>query len=265
MTVKVCSLSSGSSGNCQYIESGETRILIDAGFSGKRIQELLDQIQVDPATLDGIFVTHEHIDHSKGVGVLSRRFDIPVYANENTWKGMETIVKSVKDHNTKVFHTNKNIELKDFLIHPFDLSHDASEPVGYLIFNNTKKLSFVTDTGLVMEGIKKKISNSHLYFMESNHDVRMLMEGSYPYHLKKRILSTKGHLSNDDAAEVLGDVLKGENEIVLLAHLSQDNNRPDLAYKTVREGLMCQGFDVDNDLRLNMTLRDGISQVYTLE
>jgi phosphoribosyl 1,2-cyclic phosphodiesterase len=264
MTVKVCSLSSGSSGNCQYIETENTRLIIDAGFSGKRVEQLLKEIQVDPRSLDGILVTHEHIDHSKGVGVLSRRYDIPVYANENTWKGMESIVKNVKTHNTKLFSTNRNIELKDVLIHPFNVSHDASEPVGYIIFNNKTKLSFVTDTGWINEGIKKKISNSHFYFMESNHDVRMLMEGSYPMMLKKRIMSLKGHLSNDDATEVLSEVLRGENEIVLLAHLSQDNNKPDLAYSTVRNGLSSQGFDVDNDLRLNMTNRDGISGIYSL-
>ncbi|MGM0396119.1 MAG: MBL fold metallo-hydrolase [Bacillota bacterium] len=264
MTVRVCSLSSGSSGNCQYIETENTRIIIDAGFSGKRIEQLLSEIKVDPSSLDGILVTHEHIDHSKGVGVLSRRYDIPVYANEDTWNGMEKIVKSVKTYNTKVFKTNKNIELKDILIHPFNISHDANDPVGYIIFSNKTKLSFVTDTGWINEGIIKKISNSHFYFMESNHDVKMLREGSYPMMLKKRIMSPKGHLSNDDAADTLSEVLSGENEIVLLAHLSQDNNRPDLAYSTVRNGLLSQGFDVDNDLRLNMTNRDGISGIYTL-
>lgn len=264
MTVRVCSLSSGSSGNCQYIETENTRIIIDAGFSGKRIEQLLNEIQVDPKSLDAILVTHEHIDHSKGVGVLSRRYDIPVYANENTWKGMESTIKNVKTHNTKVFSTNKNIELKDILIHPFNVSHDASEPVGYILFNNKIKMSFITDTGWINEGIKKKISNSHFYFMESNHDIKMLMEGSYPMMLKKRIMSPKGHLSNDDAADILSEVLRGENEIVLLAHLSQDNNRPDLAYSTVKNGLLSQGFDVDNDLRLNMTNRDGISGIYSL-
>lgn len=264
MTIKVCSLSSGSSGNCQYIETENTKLIIDAGFSGKRIEQLLNEINVNPKTLDGILVTHEHIDHSKGVGVLSRRYDIPVYANENTWKGMESIIKNVKSHNTKVFNTNKNVEIKDVLIHPFNVFHDANEPVGYIIFNNMKKLSFITDTGLVNEGIKKKISNSHFYFMESNHDVKMLMEGNYPMMLKRRIRSQKGHLSNDDASEVLADVLKGENEIVLLAHLSEDNNKPGLAYATVKSELMRQGFDVDNDLRLGVTNRDCISKIFTL-
>lgn len=265
MAIKFCSLSSGSSGNCQYIETKETKILIDAGFSGKRVEELLDEIHVNPKDLDAILVTHEHMDHSKGVGILSRRHNIPVYANAKTWESMEKIIKAIKTENTKVFQTNKNIHIKDVLIHPFNLSHDALEPVGYIIFNDMKKLSFITDTGWVNEGIKNKIKNSNLYFMESNHDIKMLMEGSYPWYLKKRILSPHGHLSNDDAGSILGELLRGENEIVLLAHLSKDNNRPELAYKTVRDALLCQGFDVDNDVRLCMTNRDKKTQVFILE
>jgi phosphoribosyl 1,2-cyclic phosphodiesterase len=256
MAIKFCSLSSGSSGNCQYIETKESKILIDAGFSGKRIEELLEEIQVDPKTLDAILVTHEHIDHSKGVGILSRRHNIPVYANAKTWESMEKIVKTIKIENTRVFKTNKNIHIKDVLIHPFNLSHDALEPVGYIVFSDKKKMTFITDTGWVNEGTKEKIKNSHLYFMESNHDVKMLMEGGYPWSLKKRIISQHGHLSNDDAGSILGELLKGEKEIVLLAHLSKDNNKPELAYNTVRNALLTQGFDVDNDLRLCMTNRD---------
>lgn len=265
MAVKFCSLSSGSAGNCQYIETRESKILIDAGFSGKRIEELLDQIHVDPKELDAILVTHEHIDHSKGVGVLSRRYNIPVYANAKTWESMEKIIKNIKIENTKVFKTNKNIHLKDLLIHPFKLSHDALEPVGYIVFSGRKKLSFITDTGWVNESVKQKIKNSDLYFMESNHDVKMLMEGSYPWSLKKRIISPHGHLSNDDAGSVLSDVLRGENEIVLLAHLSKDNNDPDLAYNTVRASLTRQGFDLDKDVRLCMTNRDQKSELFIIE
>lgn len=265
MAIKFCSLSSGSSGNCQYIESKEGKILIDAGFSGKRIEQLLEEIGVNPKDLDAILVTHEHIDHSKGVGILSRRHDIPIYANAKTWESMDKIIKTVKLENTRVFETNKNIHLKDLLIHPFNISHDAVEPVGYIVFNGRKKLTFITDTGWVNDKIKNKIKNSDLYFMESNHDVKMLMEGGYPWALKKRILSPHGHLSNDDAGSVLSEVLNGENEIVLLAHLSKDNNDPELAYNTVKKALVSQGFDVDNDLRLFMTKRDKKSQMFILD
>ena len=264
MSFKFCSLSSGSSGNCQYIEAGNTRILIDAGFSGKRIETLLSSIDVCPKTLDAVFVTHEHIDHSSGIGVLSRRYGIPIYANENTWIGMTPIIKAIKEENTKVFSTDNPIEVKDLTVHPFLVSHDAREPVGYLVYYKNIKISIITDTGWVNEEMKNKIKNSQLYFMESNHDVKMLREGSYPWSLKQRIMSNKGHLSNHDAGEILGEVLSGNNEIVLLGHLSQDNNIPQLAYDTVRESVYEQGLDADNYIRLGMSFRDKSTCIYTL-
>ena len=199
MTIKFCSLSSGSSGNCQYIESDNTRILIDAGFSGKRVEGLLSSIDVSPNTIDAILVTHEHIDHTLGVGVLSRRYDIPIYANSNTWVGMETIIKSIKEKNTKVFNSNSVFDIKDLSIYPVDVCHDALEPVGYIIYYKNIKLSIITDTGRISDKIRNEIKNSDLYFMESNHDERMLRET--PLAFKERIMSTHGHLSNDDAGD----------------------------------------------------------------
>ena len=264
MSIKFCSLSSGSSGNCQYIETENTKILIDAGFSGKKVESLLSSIGVCPTSLDAILVTHEHIDHTMGVGVLSRRYDIPIYANSNTWVGMEPIIKKIKEKNSKVFNTNKTFNLNDLSIHPFSISHDALEPVGYLIYHKNIKISIITDTGWVNDNMKENIKNSHLYFIESNHDVKMLREGSYPYYLKQRIMSNVGHLSNEDAGEVLGDVLSGNGEIVLLAHLSQDNNKPQLAYETVRNIILEQGLDVDNNIRLELSYRDRTTCIYSL-
>lgn len=256
MGIKFCSLSSGSSGNCQYIETEKARILIDAGFSGKKVEALLGSIDVDPSTIDGILVTHEHIDHTSGVGVLSRRYDIPIYANANTWLGMNPTIKTIKEKNTKIFTTNGNFDIKDIGIHPISVFHDALEPVGYVIFHGKYKLSIITDTGRINDTIRNEIKDSNLYFMESNHDVQMLSQGSYPLHLKKRIMSTHGHLSNDDAGLIMGDVLSGNGEIVLLGHLSQDNNIPELAYETVRKGIISQGIDADNDITLNISYRD---------
>lgn len=265
MSIKFCSLSSGSSGNCQYIETENTRILIDAGFSGKKIEELLSSIDVSPTSIDAIFVTHEHIDHSMGVGVLSRRYDLPIYANENTWIGMNPIIKKIKEKNTKIFTTGNELNIKDLTILPFHVSHDALEPVGYVLHHRDIKISIITDTGWVNDNMKNKIKNSDLYFIESNHDTQMLKDGSYPWVLKKRILSNKGHLSNHDTGEVLADVLSGNNEIVLLAHLSQDNNIPRLAYDTVRMSILEQGIDVDNDIRLGLSFRDRATCIYTLD
>lgn len=264
MGIRFCSLSSGSSGNCQYIETDNTKILIDAGLSGKRIETLLSSIGVCPTTLDGIFVTHEHIDHSKGVGIFSRRYNLPIYANSNTWIGMSKIIGEVKENNTKVFISEKDININDLTIHPFKTSHDALEPVGYNIFYKKTKISIMTDTGWVNDNMKNKIKDSHLYFIESNHDVKMLREGSYPWPLKQRIMSTKGHLSNDDAGMILADVLRGNREIVLLAHLSQDNNRPEVAQETVRNSILSQGIDVDRDIRLEISFRDKATKVFSL-
>lgn len=264
MEIKFCSLSSGSSGNCQYIETKNTRILIDGGFSGKRMEALLSSIGVCPSTLDGILVTHEHIDHIKGVGVFSRRYDLPIYANGNTWLGMERMIGKIQEKNIKVFISEEYLDIKDITVYPINIFHDALEPVGYIFFYNKIKISIITDTGWVNDNMKTKIKDSNLYLMESNHDITMLKEGSYPWPLKQRILSTKGHLSNDDAGRVLGEVISGKGEIVLLGHLSQDNNTPDLAHKTVKGLLLNQGIDTNKDITLDLTYRDKVTKVYNL-
>src|SRR5690554_6300898 len=143
MELRFCSLSSGSSGNCQYIETNNTRLLVDAGFSGKRIETLLASIGVSPTSLDGILVTHEHVDHVKGVGVLSRRYDLPIYANINTWLGMGKIIGEIKEKNKKVLETDKFLNIKDIDIHPIKVFHDAMEPVGFIFYYNKTKVSIV--------------------------------------------------------------------------------------------------------------------------
>ena len=173
-------------------------------------------------------------------------------------------IKDVKSENLKVFDSNKIFYLRDLTILPFMVSHDSVEPVGYIIIYKNKKISIMTDTGWVNDNTKSLLKGSSLYFMESNHDLRMLREGYYPWHLKKRIMSTKGHLSNDDAGMILGDILSGFGETVLLAHLSKDNNRPEIAYNTVRSMIKTRGLDADKDINLGMTFRDKTTCIYTL-
>lgn len=264
MSIKFCSLSSGSSGNCQYIETKNTRILVDSGFSGKRVESLLSSIGVCPSTIDAVLVTHEHIDHTRGVGVLSRRYDFPIYANDNTWIGMEKIIGKVSEENTKVFISEEYFEIKDITIYPVNIFHDALEPVGYIFYYNKSKISIITDTGKVDDNMKSKIKGSDLYLMESNHDITMLKEGSYPWPLKQRILSPRGHLSNEDAGITLGDVISGRGETILLGHLSKDNNIPDLAHTTVKDILLKQGIDCKRDITLDLTYRDKVTKVYNL-
>lgn len=264
MGIKFCSLSSGSSGNCQYVETDRIKILIDSGFSGKRIESLLSSIDVNPNEINYILVTHEHIDHVKGVGVLSRKYDIPILANEKTWISMERLIGNVKDKNIRVFQSDKDFELGDLGIYPFKIFHDAAEPVGYVFYHKRTKISIMTDTGWVNDNMKSTIRGSSLYLIESNHDIQMLKDGSYPWYLKQRILSTKGHLSNIDAAKTLIEVLIGNGEIVLLGHLSKENNRPELAYDTVREHIEEHGFNVQKNITLDLTYRDKAGKVYIL-
>ena len=264
MSIKFCSLSSGSSGNCQYIETDNSRILIDAGFSGKRIEELLSSIGVNPSTIDCIFVTHEHVDHIKGIGILSRRYDIPIYANEKTWVSMDGELGKLKDENIKVFETGEEFQLKDLDFCTFSTSHDAVDPVGYCIYNKKTKISIITDTGWVNDNMKEKIRDSQLYLIESNHDIKMLKEGKYPWPLKQRILSKKGHLSNEAAGITLKEVLKGEREVVLLGHLSKENNIPLLAYNTVKNIIESTGINIHKDIILDLTYRDRTTKVYNL-
>lgn len=262
MAFKFCSLSSGSSGNCQYIETDNIRVLVDAGLSGKKIENLLSDIGVDAETIDHILITHEHRDHIKGAGILSRRYDIPIWANEKTWTSMEGLVGELKEKNIKVFNTEKNFQLKDLNIYPFQIFHDAIEPVGFCLYNNNTKISIITDTGIVNNDIKSKIKDSALYLIESNHDVEMLKVGRYPWNLKKRIMSSQGHLSNEQSGEVLSDIISGNGEVVLLGHLSQENNFPLLAYETVKNIIEGIGVNVHKDITLELTHREKVTKVF---
>ena len=199
--LKYCSVGSGSSGNCHYIGYKNTNILVDAGLSGKRITTGLKDIGVDADKLKGIFITHEHVDHIKGAGILSRKFDIPVFANIKTWCSMKDKLGDIKDKNMKVFENDKTYSLGDIIVRPFSIEHDASDPVGYNFYTESdEKMSIATDIGCITQNIKKHLYKSKLVVLESNYDPNMLMMGSYTYALKKRVMSSTGHLSNEDAA-----------------------------------------------------------------
>jgi len=264
MGMKFCSLSSGSSGNCQYIETDRMKVLIDGGLSGKRIENLLSSIDVSLKDIDCILVTHEHIDHVKGIGVISRRYDIPIFANEKTWTAMSKLIGPVENKNIRVIESDKSFQLMDLGIHPFRICHDAADPIGFCFYYKNFKISIMTDTGWVNDNMKNAIKGSNLYLIESNHDIKMLKEGRYPWHLKNRILGTRGHLSNLDAGKILSEILKGNGETVLLGHLSKENNIPSLAHKTVSEYIEERGLNVDKDITLDLTYRDKATRVYVL-
>lgn len=264
MSIKFCSLSSGSSGNCQYIETEKTKLLVDAGFSGKRVEELLKSINVCPTTLNGILITHEHIDHIKGIGVLSRRFDLPIFANRKTWEEMIEKIGVIDEKNIIEIDNNKSFNYRDLDITGIDIYHDAVDPIGYIVNKDNKKISLITDTGMICDEIISKIKESNLYFIESNHDEFMLEKGLYPRALKDRVASRYGHLSNRDAGRTLSKVLKGNNERVILGHLSKDNNVPELAYDTVKKSLELEGLNVEKQIHLGLSHRDKATAIFTL-
>lgn len=261
--MKFCSLASGSSGNCQYIEYKNTKIIIDAGLSGKKIEENLEKIGVKASDIDAIFVTHEHIDHIKSVGVLSRRHNLKVFSNKMTLDGMLPTVKKLDAKNTFIFENGKSFTFKDLEIMPVSTFHDCANGCGFVI-SGDKKVSLLTDTGWVNQDAMEKMDGSELFYLESNHDVDMLMNGTYTYATKQRILSTKGHLSNENAAEVLSMILKKKKEKILLGHLSSDNNLPEVALQTITNILTSEHKEENIDYTIDVAPRFLPSKVFEL-
>lgn len=260
--MKFCSLYSGSSGNSIFIASDNAKILIDAGLPGKKIDEALRSIEQNPDNIDGIFITHEHSDHIKGVGVLSRKYDIPIYANANTWSAMESSLGKIKEHNIKIMDRRSILQIKDLEIKSFNIPHDAVAAVGYTVHSKGKQASVTTDFGVYTEEIRDNIKDSQVMLLESNHDVNMLKFGPYPYSLKRRILSEVGHLSNEDCGKALVDLLKyGVEKKVFLGHLSGTNNHPDLAYETVASVLRENNIELEKDIYLAMASRHNPSNL----
>lgn len=250
MSLRYSILASGSTGNALYVESDEHSFLVDAGFSGKQMESLFGQINRDISKLSGIFVTHEHSDHIKGIGVLARKYKLPVYANEKTWKAMEGSVGEIPTEQKFIFNmeTVKNFGCTD--IESFGVSHDAAEPMFYIFHQSGKKIVLITDTGYVSDRMKCAISNADVYIFESNHDVQMLRMGRYPWNIKRRILSDVGHVSNEDAAVAMSEVIGDRTKKIYLAHLSLDNNMKDLARMSVTQTLQTQGLIVGEQFDL---------------
>ena len=264
MSIRYISVASGSSGNCHYIEKSKTKILVDAGLSGKKIAEHLKEHCVEVDTLQGIIVTHEHIDHIKGAGIISRRFDVPIYATEKTWDSMEKSLGKIKPENKRVFTPYEKFSIGDIEINPFSTSHDAVDSCGFSLSDGKNKLSIATDLGYVTEEVIQYLSNSELVVLESNHDVEMLKVGSYPYYLKQRVLSDVGHLSNVAAGDIATRLVKLGTKAILLAHLSQENNLPILAYQTVASIMEQDGIYANKDVDLLVLERNHVSDNFIL-
>lgn len=232
---RFCSLYSGSSGNSLFVESNKTKLLVDCGESAKKIITSLADIDVDIEKIDAILVTHEHIDHVKSLGTLSKKYNIPIYTNIETLNAMPDQANKIKDDNIHIFDFSKDFEIGDFQIHPFSIPHDAANPCAFNIFFNNKKISIATDIGHITPEIIKNLEKSSFMLLESNYDPNILKCSPYPYHLKERISGPLGHLSNNVAGQTVSHLIDSGLNNVMLGHLSRENNFPELAYKTVME------------------------------
>lgn len=234
--MRLCSIASGSSGNCIYVGSDATHLLIDVGISGKRTEEGLKELDITGRDLDGILITHEHADHIGGVGVLARKYDIPIYATAGTIKAMKE-TSGIGKLDINLFHEveeDRKFIIKDLVIQPMHISHDAAQPVGYRIGYGSKKIAVCTDLGVYNDYTVECLRGLDALLLEANHDVNMLQVGPYPYYLKQRILGDKGHLSNENSGRLLNRILHDDMKTILLGHLSKENNLPELAFESVR-------------------------------
>jgi phosphoribosyl 1,2-cyclic phosphodiesterase len=258
MSLEVCVLASGSSGNSVYVASDKTRILIDAGLSAKQVAVRLEQIGVVPESINGICVSHEHGDHIAGLRVLQKRHGIPIYSNAGTMNGIMRQPKS-DELSIKIFQTGSPFEIGDLTIIPFSVPHDAYEPVGFRIQTKKTAVGVVTDLGMSTALIREKLKGCQAIIVESNHDEDLLQEAPRPWSLKQRIRSRQGHLSNVDAARLIADCATDELEHVYLSHLSSDCNTPDTALRTVASQLRLDGL---GHINLEVSLASRISSIW---
>lgn len=265
--MRLVSIASGSSGNCIYIGSDNTHILVDAGISCKRIEQGLNEIGIKGSELDGIVITHEHSDHIKGLGVLARKFGMPVYATEETLEEIRAM-KYLGEYPRELLHAvspDVDFSVGDLDLLPFSIDHDAANPVAYRVRNGRRQVAVATDMGHYDEYIINHLQGLDAILLESNHDVNMLQTGPYPYYLKRRILGDHGHLSNENAGRLLNHVLHDNMKQILLGHLSKENNYEALAYETVK-------LEIDQgdcpyrggDFPIAVAKRDAMSQIVNL-
>ncbi len=234
--MRMCSIASGSSGNCIYVGSDATHLLIDAGISGKRTEEGLKELGLSGRDLDGILITHEHSDHISGLKVLARKYEIPLYATRGTIDAISKM-KNAGDIDPELWvevREDQRFTLKDLTINPLRISHDAAQPVAYRISYGSRRVAVCTDLGEYNDYTVECLKGLDAILLEANHDVNMLQVGPYPYPLKQRILGKRGHLSNENSGRLLCRILHDGLKYISLGHLSQENNLPELAYEAVR-------------------------------
>lgn len=259
-----CSLYSGSSGNSLFVETENTKILVDAGMSCKKIVEALHSIEVEPSSINAILITHEHSDHVKGISTISKKFDIPVFATKETFDAMPAHTEKLSEKNINFFNPSEKFFIDDLEILPFSIPHDAANPCGFNIIKDKNQISIATDIGHMTKPILNCLEGSKFILLESNYDTEVLKCCSYPFRLKSRIASDIGHLSNTMAGKTISYLSKNSNlNTAMLGHLSKESNFPELAYQTVVDELIstCTG---DNSIKLSVANRDYPSKLITL-
>ena len=257
--MKISVLASGSTGNVTYIETPQHKVLLDAGLSGKKIANLMSSIGRDINDVDSLLVTHEHSDHRQSVGVLARKYDLNVYANEGTWDAMNGKIGKMPADKMNIFPPDTVKSFGDLDIESFSVSHDAAEPQFYVFHHNNKSFVVLTDTGYVSDRMEGVIKDAEGYLLECNHDIEMLRNGDYSWPLKQRIMSDRGHLSNVDGANTMMDIIGHRTKKIFLGHRSQHNNMKSLAHLTVSSMLTEHDFGVDNDFQLYDTEAESAS------
>lgn len=258
---RLATLFSSSSGNCTLICNDDTNILVDAGVSASKIIASLSDFNLDICEIDGIVITHEHTDHVKAVGALSRKYNIPVYANSATMRELIASVGDLHDRNICLISPGKGFCIRSMNITPFSIPHDAADPMGYTVDLGDTRVSVATDTGHITKSMLINMSKSDTVLIESNHDVEMVKNGKYPYLLKKRILSDNGHLSNDNAAWLATQLALWGTKKIILGHLSDHNNIPQIAYETTERKLIENNIRPNSDVILKVASKSQICAI----
>lgn len=240
--IKLTSLFSSSKGNCTYVFSENTKILVDVGVSTKRVVDALAKQSVNPSEIDGILITHEHSDHIKGIKVFCKKYKVPVFASKKTWQALVSL--EIENSLKKEFEPCVDFSIGDINIHPFSIPHDAIDPCGFNLLCQKEKVTVATDIGHITPDLLSSFESSSTILLESNHDISMLKAGNYPYMLKQRIAGNYGHLSNLTSAETIEYLIKKGTKNFILAHLSEENNIPSLALETVKSRLFSNNIDL---------------------
>lgn len=259
-TMKFIPLYSGSTGNSSLCISDSVKLLIDAGVSCTAIINALNKLNVQPNEINAIIISHDHVDHTRGAGVFSRKYGVPIYANEQTWEVMRPNIGQINPSLKRYFRTNEDFYIGDINVFPFNTPHDAAEPVGFNITCGGRKLFYLTDVGRFYNWMADRGENADCAYVEANHNRELVKQcRTYPYQLKLRILSDRGHMSNEDCAQLLIKLHERGLRNAILAHLSKENNTPELAYNTVTHILEANGI---HDMNITVAKRSDVTGIF---